>query len=200
MYVLPVRAPQDLVLHGSDYVPCFGSTNHWLIDEIARTPPAARDTSRVRKYHGDFLQLADRFEAHLKETGRPFLGARGFSAADIAFGCELNRHVLCSIKGRREGLLELPASRFPHLLGPEPNVWSPPGVSRSAVMASLDARTVGDGSYFGRLLQRGPFRTAVWFHEALHTGLASEARMRQALCRGLPLLDIAEIMIHDIDT
>jgi glutathione S-transferase len=158
-----------MVLHGSDCVPCFGSSNHWLIDEIACTPPERQDEARVLKYHAYFVVLADGFEKHLADTGRPFLAKQGFSAADVVFGCELNRHLLCSLRAQRNSLLKMPTSRWPRLLG-----------------CNLDAFWRREsGWYYSRLLEREPFRVAVWSNEALHTGLAERGQVGEALSRGL---------------
>lgn len=33
----------DWIVYGGEFGPAFGTANHWIIDEVARTPPADRD-------------------------------------------------------------------------------------------------------------------------------------------------------------
>ena len=85
----------DWVLHGSNFAPSFGSANHHLIDQTARTPPPARDLHTIRTAHEEYLQCLAVVEGHLERSGRDFLVGEGFGVGDVPFGVELNRWSLC---------------------------------------------------------------------------------------------------------
>ena len=61
----------DWALHGSNFAPSFGSANHYLVDEVARTAPDARDESVVAAAHAE--------EEHLCGGGRARTRALGES-------------------------------------------------------------------------------------------------------------------------
>lgn len=170
----------DYVLHGNDYNPCFGSTNHWLIDEIARTPADARDEGRVRKYHDDFVSMLGRFEEHLGRNGTPYLLGEHFSMADLVFGVELNRGVMCSMVAQTRGLVKLRAGALPSLLG------------------THGAHSGFEGGYYRRLLERSPFRVMVWANEAAHTRLVPADELRAAGDAADPyaLTAVLELIAH----
>ena len=85
----------DWVLHGSNFAPSFGSANHHLIDQTARTPPPSRDHHAIRTAHEEYLQCLAVVEGHLERSGREFLVGEGFGVGDVPFGVELNRWSLC---------------------------------------------------------------------------------------------------------
>ena len=95
----------DWVLAGNDYAPSFGSPNHHLIDEVARTPPDKRNTDVVVRYHQEYCDKLAVAEAQLEKTGAPFLaGGEDMTLADVPFGAELNRWSLCLHACARDGV------------------------------------------------------------------------------------------------
>lgn len=172
----------DYALSGNDYTPCLGSTNHWLIDEVARTPCEHRDRARVKRYHEDFVILAARVSSHLVASGRPFLTRQGFSVADIAIGCELNRHVQCAIVAQRDGLIDaqLTSSHF------------------RGVITSSSGTLLGEDTYMGRLLSRRAFREQVWLNEAKHTALAKTGHLQELQGAQLPHERVVAVMREGI--
>ena len=59
----------DWALAGNDYSPSFSSANHYLIDEVARTPPTKRDLEVVRRAHEEYCAKLAVAEAQLERSG-----------------------------------------------------------------------------------------------------------------------------------
>ena len=144
----------DWVLHGSNFAPSFGSANHHLIDQVARTPPHQRDLAVVRDAHAEYVACLAKAEEELVSSGQSFLSGDEFSIADIPLATELNRWSLCVHAARRDGV---------ELLVPPL-----PGLSR----------------YYSRLLEREPFCKAVFSPEAQHQQLCPEKQpeIRELAC------------------
>ena len=137
----------DWVLAGNDYTPSFGSANHHLIDEVARTPPAKRRLDVVMRYHQEYCDKLAVAEAELQKTGAPWLaGGAEMTLADVPFATELNRWSLCLHACARDGVDVCKLSE------------------RQAAFPRLR-------EYYARLLQRPAFRTQVYELELAHQRL-----------------------------
>jgi len=136
----------DWVLAGNDYSPSFGSANHHLIDEVARTPAANRRLDVIVRAHDEYCDKLGVVEAELERTGAPWLAGAEMTLADVAFGAELNRWSLCVHACARDGV----------------DVWKL--CSRRAAFPRLH-------EYYMRLLERPAFRAQVYDLELAHQRL-----------------------------
>ena len=79
----------------------FGTANHHLIDQVARTPAEKCDFAVVMAAHTEYCKCLSKAEEFLatKPPGSSFLADRAgrneFTIADIPLGVELNRWSLC---------------------------------------------------------------------------------------------------------
>lgn len=141
----------DLIVSGNDYAPCFGTVNHHLIDEAARTPPERWNLERIRHFHGELCRLLAMYEKWLQRDA--YLAGGRFSMADLILGTEINRMLLCSLRVAPVAGVQAVDRQFPRLFGRE------------------SAKRFGPDSYFGRLVDRPAFREGVWEPEASHHGV-----------------------------
>jgi len=140
----------DWVLAGNDYAPSFGSANHHLIDEVARTPAEERHVDIIVRAHQEYCDKFSVAEAELERTGAMWLaGSADMTLADVPFGVELNRWSLCVHACRRDGL----------------DVCALSG--RKATFPRLK-------EYYMRLLQRPAFRSQVYDLESAHQRLEGQ--------------------------
>ena len=139
----------DWALHGSNFAPSFGSANHHLVDEVARTAPGARDESVVAAAHAEYLACLARAEAHLERSGRPFVASDDFSIGDIPLAVELNRWSLCVHRARADGV-DLACPALPRL-----------------------------DDYYRRMLERPAYEEQVFAHERAHQALADSDALRR---------------------
>ena len=140
----------DWVLAGNNYAPSFGSANHYLIDEVARTPPDKRNTDVIVRYHQEYCDKLAVAEAELEKTGAPWLaGGAEMTLADVPFGAELNRWSLCVHACARDGVDVCQLS------------------GRPAVFPRLR-------EYYARLLERPAFRAQVYDLERAHQRLEGD--------------------------
>eukprot|EP01065_Artemidia_motanka_P000892 TRINITY_DN10415_c0_g1_i1.p1 TRINITY_DN10415_c0_g1~~TRINITY_DN10415_c0_g1_i1.p1 ORF type:complete len:260 (+),score=54.53 TRINITY_DN10415_c0_g1_i1:78-857(+) len=94
----------DFVL-GADWY----SSNHHLIDQIARTPKEERNIGVVREAHQGYLKLLQKIDDHLVRSG-PYMLGDSFTAADVPVGVEVCRWALAVHAALRDGIeLEIPA-------------------------------------------------------------------------------------------
>lgn len=158
----------DWVLHGSNFAPSFGSANHHLVDQIARTAPKCRDLDIIVAAHNEYLACLAPAERHLASNagGRrnpapgggggcsgPFITGGGeLSVGDIPLAVELNRWSLCVHRARADGL----------------DLECPP-------LPALDA-------YYRRMLDRQAFEEQVFANECAHQALNGS----DTTLRGLP--------------
>jgi glutathione S-transferase len=63
--------------------PGAGSANHHMIDQVARTEPAARDIPLIHTAHAEYLDCLGKIDEHLKQTGNAFIVGDQLSIGDI---------------------------------------------------------------------------------------------------------------------
>mmetsp|Transcript_9828 Transcript_9828/g.16333 ORF Transcript_9828/g.16333 Transcript_9828/m.16333 type:complete len:264 (-) Transcript_9828:233-1024(-) len=140
----------DWALAGNDYSPSFGSANHHLIDEVARTPMTKRNLDVVSRAHIMYCDKLAMAEAELGRTGAPWLsGGADMTLADVPLGVELNRWSLCLHACRRDGVDVCDLS------------------GRKVVFPRLQ-------EYYARLLERPAFRAQVYNQERRHQRLEGQ--------------------------
>lgn len=54
-----------------------------MIDQVARTAPAARDISLISAAHTEYLECLRKIDEHLKQTGAAFIVGDEFSIGDV---------------------------------------------------------------------------------------------------------------------
>jgi glutathione S-transferase len=162
----------DAVLHGSNFAASFGSANHHMIDQIARTRRAERDVEVVARAHAEYIECLHKAEAQLARQRRDgaggvalgsgsdpdalFLLGDQLQIGDFPVAVELNRWSLCVHAARRDGL-QLTCHEFPELR-----------------------------SYYRRLMARPHFAEQVFRAEAQHQQLEEEACQAGSPLAGLP--------------
>eukprot|EP00041_Stephanoeca_diplocostata_P029129 m.852648 g.852648 ORF g.852648 m.852648 type:complete len:284 (-) comp23496_c0_seq23:2438-3289(-) len=106
----------DWALHGYDHSPCFGSANHHLIDQVARTASEQRDKGIITNAHAQYCSVFHQLEGRLRENAATGAYLTGLlpSVADIPIGVEINRWVLCVAALARDGT-DLPMPVLPRL-------------------------------------------------------------------------------------
>ena len=65
------------------WCPATGSANHHMIDQVARTAPAARDIPLIRNAHAEYLDCLGKVDEHLKQTGNEFIVGNQLSVGDV---------------------------------------------------------------------------------------------------------------------
>jgi len=144
---LPVQRAQaegwmDWILHGYDHSPCFGSANHHLVDQVARTPPEQRCLELVSRAHNEYTHLFAKIEARLESQGTQFLVGDEMTVADVPLAAELNRWSLCLHALKRDGQEPGTIPAFPKL-----------------------------GAFYASLMARPAFVSAVYLPELQHQRL-----------------------------
>mmetsp|Transcript_57726 Transcript_57726/g.130174 ORF Transcript_57726/g.130174 Transcript_57726/m.130174 type:complete len:305 (-) Transcript_57726:47-961(-) len=90
----------------------FGSANHHLIDQVARTPPSQRDMDVVKKAHDAYIAVLSKAESQLRDQ-RYITGDKP-TVADVPLAVELNRWSLGMHALHRDGV-QLPMPQWPAL-------------------------------------------------------------------------------------
>ena len=61
-----------------------------MIDQVARTAPAARDIPLVRAAHAEYLQCLSKIDGHLKQTGAAFIVGDDLSIGDVPLAVSIS--------------------------------------------------------------------------------------------------------------
>ena len=141
----------DWALHGSSFAPSFGSANHHMCDQIARTRPAGRDLALITAAHAEYIECLAQAEGHLARTGEPYLTGSEFSIGDVPLAVELNRWSLCVHRARRDSIVQLDCPAFAELGKFYARMLSRPAFVDNVFTSELQHQTLEDGPDLRRL-------------------------------------------------